>query len=361
MSSPIIVLVHGMGNHTAPKPSTNERGSFGEEVIDGLTKGFQHFDSLKDIKPEKKAAFVEIHYNDIFDKLRKELAENATSISDLVESAKLGGVPGVVESILKFESKLNQDDFEYTHWLDVALYKSFYGQMIRDQVAEQLASLMAVHNGRDIHLVAHSLGTGVVHDTLQQLYTTEYTDHDRIQQLSTMDHKIDSLWMIANVSRLLSTVLRVKDPYKSLVKPSKLKSGVCRAMFNVHHQLDPFTWPLAFERNKEDNWVPQAAYRQTYADIETKMIKEWNTHSITQYLEDPNVVASFSQRVLGIRIGKDEFKEAKKAYKDSGTIEGKASDIKKAFKSVKKGDEGSLKDLFEACNGLYDLIKSKED
>ena len=40
-TKPIVVLIHGMGTHTAPKPKSNERGSFGNECINTFNAAFK--------------------------------------------------------------------------------------------------------------------------------------------------------------------------------------------------------------------------------------------------------------------------------------------------------------------------------
>lgn len=360
MNNPIIIIVHGMGNHTAPDIQTSQRGSFGKEFIEAANKGIGHFKHLKGEKIEDHASIVEIHYNSIFDKLRNELAENGQLISEHISGSKLATIPGVLTSIVNFEKSLDSDDFFYTHWLDVALYKSYLGNVVRLHVAKKLCDTLANYSGRRVHILSHSLGTGVIHDTLHQLYNDHYLEDDGFVDISTVTHKLDSIWMVANVSRLLSTVLPVKDPYKSLVRPSTGKAGVCRTLYNVHHKLDPFTWPYPFSPQKSDKWVSEAVYKKQYADLETKQVTNVDTHSIEQYMEDPLVMGNFINRVLGLDIDAEQFKKAKASYKEK-SIEGAGSKIKQAYQEINTGDIGTFKDFFDACNKSYKLIKAMED
>ena len=117
---PIVVLIHGMGDHTAPKPSSNERGSFGKECIGSFNDAFAMYPSLASSTIEEHVNFVEIHYNHIFDRVRKAMAENGQTFSDLLKGAgattALGSIPGLIQAVIGFETSLNKDDDLHTHW-----------------------------------------------------------------------------------------------------------------------------------------------------------------------------------------------------------------------------------------------------
>ncbi|MCP4074927.1 MAG: alpha/beta hydrolase [Gammaproteobacteria bacterium] len=355
-SKPIVVLIHGMGSHMAPKPNRNERGTFGKECIDTFDKSFQMYPSLKSEKIENKVDFVEIHYNHIFDNVRKEMAENGQKITDLLQgSGVLANVPFLVQKVMEFESSVDQDEFFYTHWLDVIFYKLYFGEFVRVHVAEKLGEIISKNGTKNIHILAHSLGTAVIHDTLSKLYNQGYADNDDIADLSPVTHKLSSLWQIANVSRLANSVMPVVDPYKSLVKPGS--EGMTSTMMNIHHKYDPFTLPKKFSRRDNGKWIPSNVFKNNYLDIETSVITQLNTHSITQYLHDPSVHL-YLFNALGIKVPpKTQRDKAMDEYK-SQLIDQAEAKIKQKLNGMVKTNAATLKDYVDAANRLKQFIES---
>lgn len=365
MSKPVVVLVHGMGNHTAPKPSTQERGSFGKECIDTFNLALQMYPSLQSSRIEDQVNFVEIHYNHLFDTFRQEMAENGQKFEQLLKGAgplaPLGNVPGLVQSVIKFEASLDSDDNFYTHWLDVILYKLYFGEYVRIHVARKLGDIIAKNSTSKIHILAHSLGTAVTHDTLSKIYSKAYADDDEIADLSPDTHKLASVWQIANVSRLANSLLKIADPYKSMVRPGA--EGVTSTMMNIHHKLDPFTLIKKYSRSDNGKWIPKNIYRSSYLDIETTDITQANTHSITQYLHDPAVHLQLFLR-LGIPIpSKKQRDNATEAYANILLDQAKSdlrAKLKEKIDSMQTGNAGTFKDFYVAAKELVTIIKSLE-
>lgn len=362
MAKPIVVLVHGMGNHTPPKPSSNERGSFGKECIDTFNTAFQMYPSLQSSRIEDSVNFAEIHYNHLFDTFRKEMAENGQKFEDLLKGAgattPLGSIPGLVQAVIGFEASLDSDDVFFTHWLDVILYKLYFGEVVRIHVARKLGDIIAKNSPSNIHILSHSLGTAVTHDTLSKIYNKDYADNDEIADLSPVTHQLASVWQIANVSRLANSVLKIADPYKSLVRPGA--NNVTASMMNIHHKLDPFTLIKKFSRPDTGSWIPNNIHRSSYLDIETTDITQANTHSITQYLHDPAVHLKLFRR-LGIpRPPIKQRNDAKKAYGEILVDAARAkleARLKKELTKIKTTNEGTFKDFYAAAKLLVKVIK----
>lgn len=359
MSNPVVILVHGMGDFSAPRFRTHQRGSFGTDCISALNTALQFYPSLRTLSIEEKVNFVEIHYNHIFDTLRQEMADNGSTLRDWLQGAgatgALGKVPGFIQAALNFEASLGEDDFFYTHWLDVVLYKTYFGEFVRAHVARQLGEIIARNNALSIHILAHSLGTAVVHDTLSKVYGGAYEEEEEVAMLSPDTNKLASVWQIANVSRLANSVLPVADPYRSLVRPGA--GGVTATMMNIHHKFDPFTWIRKFSRTNDGRWVPRNVYQRDYLDIETADITEVNTHSVKQYLLDPAVHAYLFKR-LGIRIpSQKQYNDAVAAYRDmvGGNFQ---TLLQEKLNNVTRRGSGTFMDFFEAARGLSQAIKA---
>lgn len=373
MNKPVVVLVHGMGNHSAPKPSTQERGSFGKECIDTFNLALQMYPSLQSSRIEDAVNFVEIHYNHLFDTFRKEMAENGQKFEQLLKGAgaatPLGSVPGLVQAVIEFEASLDSDDLIYTHWLDVILYKLYFGEVVRIHVAKKLGDIISKNSSKDIHILSHSLGTAVTHDTLSKIYNQSYADDDEIADLSPSTHKLASVWQIANVSRLANSVLKIADPYRSLVKPGAGKEGVTSTMMNIHHKLDPFTLIKKFSRPDNGKWIPKNTYRSSYLDIQTSAITRANTHSIKQYLHDPAVhLYLFNRLDLFRRLGqrmptKKQREDAARAYREILPDNAKAAveaKLKEKIASMQTGNDATFKDFYVAAKALVGIIKRLE-
>jgi hypothetical protein len=360
MGRPTIVLIHGMGEHTAPKSSTNERGSFGKECIDSFNDAFAMYPSLDTSNIEEHSNFVEIHYNHIFDRIRQSMAENGQTISDLLKGAgamtALGSIPGLVQSVVSFEASLGGDSERYTHWLDVLLYKLYFGEEVRVHVARKLGDVVAKNSSLDIHILAHSLGTAVIHDTLSKIYSFEYSGDDEIADLSPTTHKLASLWQVSNVSRLANSVLKIADPYRSLVRPGA--KGVTSTMMNIHHKLDPIALIKKYSRSNNGRWIPKNIYKTSYLDIETSDITDMNTHSIKQYLHDP-AVHLYLFKQLGIPVPRlKERQDAFAEYK-SNTIAGANNKIKKKLEKLRTGNSATFNDYMKAVKMQVELLKEQ--
>lgn len=357
MSQPVIVIVHGMGSFEKPNPGENTPGTFGGEFIRAANTALGYYDFPDGARIQDQAKIIEIHYNDIFDDMRKKIADSGKTISDFIGAAAsgavLGHVPGLIKEITDFESSLNEDSMIYTHWLDVIFYKLYPGAYVRTRVAEALANIISEHGVHDLHIVAHSLGTAVIHDTLHQLYSGHYADNDAIPDLSCDTHKIASLWMVANVSRLASTVLPVEDPYLSLVKPG---TGLCSSLFNFNHTLDPFTLPRGFRREATDGWIDSQLHNLQYFDKRPHLVSEINTHSIEQYIRDPMFNLRFFKVVLNKTITEAQFMTAQRNY-ESTTINGAAEALKDTYKDINTSDSATLTDFYKAAKKLKEVIE----
>ncbi len=364
MAKPIVVLVHGMGNHTPPKLSSHERGSFGKECIDTFNTAFQMYPSLQSSRIEDSVNFVEIHYNHLFDTFRKEMAENGQKFEQLLKGAgaatPLGSIPGLVQAVIGFEASLDSDDVIFTHWLDVILYKLYFGEVVRIHVARKLGDIIAKNSTSEIHILSHSLGTAVTHDTLSKIYNNDYADDDEIADLSPITHKLASVWQVANVSRLANSILKISDPYKSLVKPGA--QGVTSTMMNIHHKLDPFTLIKKFARPDSGKWIPKNIYRSSYMDIETRDITQANTHSVTQYLHDPAVHLYLFNR-LGIPVPpKKQRADASNAYGEILLDVAKKElevRLKARIAEITTGNAATFTDFYAGAKSLMKIIKQQ--
>ena len=260
---PIVLLVHGMGTHPLDNMTREFTAGLGEAA-----KGFR----VKDFEIDEHMELVEFNYSETLDKIRKKLADEAQGILDQFEVLPANQL---LERLLKFEANLAEDEFLYTHWLDVLLYgAAYYGESIRVELANKINSLLKRAKGAKLHIIAHSLGTAVVHDTLEKLYRAESTPGDDIPDLKPGIDSINCLWTFANVSRMVD-ILNGVTPDETIVRTGPL--GCTHNMYNIRHELDPFTWYKTYE--------PEIEHGRNFVN---NVVRIKNTHSFQEYVADPH-------------------------------------------------------------------------
>ncbi|MCP4325416.1 MAG: hypothetical protein GY787_26940 [Alteromonadales bacterium] len=281
---PILILFHGMGVHTAD--------SFKDEVVSAANNALGRYEGYGNIKFEDKVEIVSIGYDKHFEKIRQQLADNASDIADVLKT-KLPDVdvPNLVKNLLDFESSLGDDEFAYTHILDVVLYMTEVGQFVRSQISEEIVKVIHENHHRPIHVLCHSLGGAVAHDALNQIYTNDNSPLPG--QLHTRSFPITSYWAFSNVSRLVTSFTGLPSPFNSVVKPGH--QGFITKFFNIRHVLDPFTLKAfkRFDPNRQMNWLTPDTFKYDYKQIVTTKVSRKNTHDIGGYIEDPDVCHDF--------------------------------------------------------------------
>ena len=356
MSKPIVVVIHGMGVHTAD--------SFKKEVTDPLDTVCSQFTKLKNKKFSEYFEVVSIDYDHIWNKIRKALAENAGSIeARLANISGVSQIAAVTAKLTSIEAKFNSDEFLYTHVLDVILYRTFYGEQTRVHVARKLLDAIRKANAiqKPIHVIAHSLGTAVMHDVLHKLYENDYTDATPsdlglpYDNLSPTESGIDSLYQVANVSRVVDAT---QDAHDSAVRPGA--AHLCRQMVNIHHEFDPFTLVKPFHRSREDNWISGEDWDSgIYRDIEFNDVTQLNVHDIGHYLAHPDVYEDLLATIYQMfEIGsQEELETARDAYHDT-TAEGLFDKVKQAKDSLDWSQPDSIEAFWEALVKFYKFLKS---
>jgi hypothetical protein len=330
-----ILLVHGMGSHAAP--TDKKRGSFGQEFLDATNTTLRAFASHKNESVTDYIDVYEFNYDAWFDKMRKEMADRAKPMAQRLDAIgsvhKLDFGGELVTRLQAWEAQFGDDDFFHTHWLDVIFYGTLLGAKVRVDAARHVVQLVEAYGRENVHVVAHSLGTALIHDTLHLLYRPEADPTDEIPDLSPTNHRLASIWMFANVSRLVNTVTRLSDPLASIVKPGG--QGCANHFFNIRHKLDPFTRLARFDPQNNDTWIPGNIFATRYTPVVTELIVEANTHSFPRYLQDPRVVWELLPHLLGEQLKgtKAEFDAyAEKYAKDS--FAGAYGALEDAFKGL---------------------------
>lgn len=358
MSKQALLLIHGMGSFKPPGKDDQGKpklGEFGEEFIQATNGALQQYKKHKTDTIEKHIDIHEFNYDTWFDKMRVEMAKNAKSMQE-----RLGVVAGaygvtfgtdLVGRLMDFEADFNKNEFFYSHWLDVIFYATILGAKVRVDAGIKIAELVETYGAGKVHIMAHSLGTAVLHDTLHLLYRPEFDPNDDIPDLHPINHKLGSIWMVANLSRLVNAVVQLADPLKSVVKPGD--EGCTDAIYNVRHELDPFTWLSRFDPQNNGAWVPEQTYKRGYKSIVTNLVVEANTHCFAQYLSDPSVAEHFLYQMTPFEVTLDEMNKVADASAEK-TIQGAYGTLEAAFHKLEIKEMASWRDFLDAAEALID-------
>lgn len=336
MSKPMVLVIHGMGTHLP--------GEMKKQVIDGLNEAAKNF-GMENFNIEDKVEFFQFNYSAFFDELRKKDAEYASSISahlTFLQGYGLG--ESLVTKLTAFFAKFGEDKMLYTHWMDVVYYGlTFWGEKIRVDCAKRINDIMIEGNSsnREIHIVAHSLGVAVLHDTLSKVFRKDVDLTKNVPGLDVSKFNIKSIWTVANVSRLLYLLNDIADPYKSTVRAGG--QGCCDLMVNIRNAFDPFTWVKQYNHT-----TPTASQL-----IEVDTVRIINTHDIREYMSTPLVSANFFSYLLGIDCDSN-FKQAVEEYKKT-SVNLSLEQLKEAFSDI--SNVGETSDGIEALEKFFGVAK----
>lgn len=344
-----LIVVHGMGQHTAD--------SFRDEVLDACRQAGGLYDSLRGEDVAGRFDIVPVGYNDIFDEFRAELAERAQPLAERM-AAIAGTLPiasGVAARINALESEITDESFFRTHWLDVLLYRfTILSERVRLRLAEALARTIAEHGSANVHVLGHSLGTAVVHDTLAKAYGPEQLvgPDGRQHSLSPTTHRLGSVHMVANVSRVLQSFIDVKA---SPVRPGE--RGCTAEFLEYRHRLDPVARVRPFDPTDNGRWVSHLVFRKAYTLAELTSVTRANTHAIGHYLLNPKAHLPLFRLLFRFRPRKAETEAASERF-FARTLRGHAERLEEAFEDFQPRDEDALRDLIRAGQALKALVES---
>lgn len=354
MAKTAVLVIHGMGSFQTGLEG--ELGDFGKSFISSINTALNRHEKHKTRKFEESIDVFEFNYSGFFDDARKKMSDNAKKVAARLAAIDgLGNAEHLVGELSSLDSELSGNKMFYTHWLDVFFYTTLLGASVRASLARRIAALVGKYDGHNVHIIAHSLGTAVLHDTLHLMYRPESDPNLEFQDLTITNHKLRSIWMVANVSRMLDKFTGLTDPYKSIVKPGD--HGCCASLFNVHHKFDPFTLPSPFAPINNGSWLGVSAteYISYFHDIPTTLITDKNTHSFTRYVEDPAV----STRMLYAML--DDYdptiNEQEEIVNDyiKKSISGAYAVADNALSIIKEGSNPSWSDYIRAAKALETL------
>jgi len=341
MSPKSLIIVHGMGEHT--------EASVKEEVNNAFKTVFSRYDSLKSKNPLEEIEVSVFAYNQYFQNYRQAIADrnNNDIVTALQEVANnFGGLlQEAAHEIAKLDESITQDNMFSTHCLDVILYRfSLMAEPIQLDLAVKIATEVATKGGSNVHVLGHSLGTSLLHDTLARLYGPEPMK----EKLSIDSDKLSCVHMVANVSRLLQSFRKAGD---SEVRPAV---GCCTNFVQYRHKLDPIPQIKPFTPTNDGVWVSHKVWEDNYQLVEPSAVTSANVHALGHYLLDPEVHLPLLRTVMGFHPIPAERKAAQDAFNGT-TMAGKAKALQQTVEDLDLSGQ-SVNNLLVAAKALKDLV-----
>ncbi len=351
-----LFIIHGMGAH--------ETDAWADKVIDKIKEVSKRYEFFQSNQLEDHINFIPISYDEIIEDIISQWRDNAGSVTGFATehgidiSFNLSSINDWVEEADNFE-----ENFFWTHIADVLIYRYFLTVQahIRTHVAEQFVTGInkikdEFPDNQSSSVLAHSLGTSVVHDSLHMLGTSMFSENQSFRARTHWFFQV--MYSLANVSCVLESDF---DPYSSVVKPpSGGSNSYFEAFINYRHKLDPFT---KVKRFNPGNWG------NDYILFELNHYKDWNIHSYEHYLDHPQVHVPMLANMVQNSVTIEEEESAYHDY-DSNLFGGNLkcieevklvinSDLKPLYDSI--GENLSVRELVPLlikAYAIYDQIKT---
>jgi hypothetical protein len=351
MAKHLVFLVHGMGSF---------KKDWSADISKRLVDLYSSYAALKPFPFSDFFEFKEIVYDGEFEALRTLWRNSTEALGTAIKT--FGISVELVEELNKLASATNRDTFLNTHVADVLMYRALrqVAGMVRDSVRLQI--LNALTAGGDLGLarwsiIAHSLGTSVIHDSLQGLYTDSSVNRDANFTGVTRPMV---LAMIANVSRVLEDGGNF-DVYTSRVVPGVDANAGCTFYLNARHEWDPFTQPKKFAPMSD--WPSmEVRARELYVECAIRDIAQVDVHALDHYLNNPLVHGPLFNSLLGFPATKGPLDAGTIATAHGAYVNNIDKQILDAalakLKPIRLGEEDKWSDIIKSWQAMLKLAKS---
>lgn len=336
-----LIIVHGMGD---PK-------DFKQDVIASVNSGLDLYPAHKGKKIEQLVDIVYFDYNTFLDKYRKAMADDRKKFRSRLNVLEGADLKPIIGDFLTWEHDIDADSFFKTHLLDVLFYRyTFLAEYIRIGLADEIVKAVDVKGSQNVHVLGHSLGTSVVHDTLESLYKPYPDSHPRKKNLDPGLHRLGSVHLVANVSCVLQTFKAVEE---SLVRPCN--GGCTHAYYQYRHAVDPFTWPSPFDPIPNTHWTASCIGDEAqYRALRPTAVTDWNTHALTHYLKDPQCHGPLLQ-MLSLELTNDDIKNAARVY-EANALAGRAQALRDKWRKLDLDKLTDVPAFIKAARELRDFL-----
>lgn len=345
MTANNLLLIHGMGTH--------KKNAMTKDFVDAMKEAARLWGLGDDFDIKQHTTIHEFNYSDIMDEYQQKLKNTTTEALDQLQA--MAGVDDLIQIVNRLHTAIGEiedDDFIFTHWLDVAIYtQSGFAESLRIKLADQINDLLLNGDGKPLHIIAHSLGTAVLNDTIEKFYdesSTGQTGPNGKPYLNPGTDTIATIWTLANVSNLTRILFDVDTgDNPTVVRPVGTgEDGVCSQLFNSYHIADPFCVIRRYE--------PDYAT----ANIVNRVFRKKNTHSFYEYVVQPRVSGGLLSALADKREVEDQqnYLSAQAAY-ESGTPNEKAGQIIAKVEALDTSDVDDYIDVLKLVRELKNAIE----
>lgn len=340
----ILFLIHGMGL---------QKDNWSVPITDKLIERASLYQYFKENELTENVIFVPLRYDNVFEDLLERWKDN---FSGILNSEDTGGIPqGKLLSMMESMSQ-EERDFFWSHVADVLIYRFFplYRDRVRIEVIQNIAKSVKKYrdqfgNNTRFSFMAHSLGTSVIHDSLHLLGSAEWDDE--VANVMGPPHtRFQSLFMLANTSRILESDIKVDD---SIVCPVGGRGDQTKEYldqyYNVFHKYDPVT---LIRKIDSDGWGTN--FRQ----VNLSHFRDVNIHDFTHYLNHPAVHIPLLRVLCGFRsVLPAEQVHALEGYEDIDR-QNVINEIQQRIKTAESqlGEDSTIAELVRVWVKMKDLI-----
>lgn len=354
MATSVLFVVHGMGQYETGWEAEVRRKL---EEVAGRYAAFRADPAAL----WQEVELVPVLYDDVLRATIDAWRTHAGGVASFARQHELfGGLD--LDWLERFAGE--DPSFFWTHAADVVLYRFFKLQRaaVRARVARQILDRVeALPNGAfdDCCVLAHSLGTAVIHDTLHTLATSTFDG--QAHPYGVLDSRFRAITMLANTSRVLQDDIVA---YDSVVRggPRTSKTSNCSQFLSWHHEWDPFTLVKRYAPDLWDERWP--ANNNTFGSV--AHFRHWNVHGFDHYLDHPRIHVPLLNLLTGRdAVPRKERLAAVKAYERFGgrlrtipAIEAKVRELLTAVQGLRE-DHG-LAQVLEAIRAVQRIAGELE-
>lgn len=356
-----ILCVHGIGKHSENWTDTPDDGKSFKQTLTDIwgeyadSKNRSSFDAAVEIIP--------IHYDEEIIRIFNYWVNNVDKIKAEMQAAPLvlDQIDWFIDAVDAASSANTNDDFRFTHLMDLILFagiQSIQNRLIvyvGKQIADAIQKITSIEPRAEISIVAHSMGTSMVHKVLPYLFSETVKTPFGSQTLQG-NFKFSCITMIANCSYALSR--KSKTFYTGVVRPS-ISAGVgcCTKWINVGHRFDPVARFLPFDPYENPEWLERfIAAKGWHRNITLNGISSRNIHSINHYFRDPEFHVPFFDLVFNVDVTDAELKKAVDSYQQS-TIQLQLKGLEAQFEKIDVKDISSFKEFIVSLKSFLAIAK----
>jgi len=225
-----------MGKYDANPPAPDK--PWFDDWITALTEASHQFSAFTSAgKPlNERVHFVPITYDQ---KIQAYWEAPQFSRQWKDEPSLFAFLDGKLMSVFKqfIDGSAAQKEFFWTHWADVLIWR-FAPEVRRLLIGFIIQKMLEANANADCSIIAHSLGTSVIHGVLNGMLT----EQKGWQPGTTTVRFLGLVSCVADVHVLgHDEAPAYHAPVRASKDPARTRD-LCAQLLHLHHRLDPFTW-----------------------------------------------------------------------------------------------------------------------